>query len=81
MSRARSYLLKKDYNQSIADASKAISMNPWAEVFLIRGLAKLGKGDRDGARVDLTEALRRTGPDPVQRKEIEDALERAKQKP
>ncbi|HVE41119.1 MAG TPA: protein kinase [Planctomycetota bacterium] len=81
MARARAYLLKKDYDRSIADATKAISMMAWSEVFLIRGLAKLGKGDREGARADLQEALRRAGPDPAHRKEIEDALERAKQKP
>ncbi len=78
MARARVYLLKKDYDRSIADATKAISMMAWSEIFLIRGQAKLGKGDREGARADLQEALRRVGHDAVQRKEIEDALERAK---
>jgi hypothetical protein len=53
-------------------------MNAWSEVYLIRGLARLGKGDREGARADLQEALRRSGQDAALRKEVEDALERAK---
>jgi tetratricopeptide (TPR) repeat protein/tRNA A-37 threonylcarbamoyl transferase component Bud32 len=81
MARARVWLMKKDYDHSIADATKALTMNAWSEIYMIRGLSRLGKGEREEARKDLEEALRRCGPDDPQRKEILDALERTKQKP
>jgi len=81
MARARAHLQKKNYDAAIADATKAISLASWADPFLTRGLARLGKGDRPGAVADLEDALHRAGADPPIRKEILEALERAKQKP
>jgi tetratricopeptide (TPR) repeat protein/tRNA A-37 threonylcarbamoyl transferase component Bud32 len=81
MARARAWLVKKDYDRSIADATKALSINGWAEIFTIRGLAYLGKGEREEARKDLETAFHRSTADEPLRKEILEGLERAKQKP
>jgi tetratricopeptide (TPR) repeat protein/tRNA A-37 threonylcarbamoyl transferase component Bud32 len=78
MARARAWLMKKDYERSISDATKALSISKWSEIFMIRGLARLGKGERAGAREDLEEALNRSGLDDPLRQEILDGLERAK---
>jgi tetratricopeptide (TPR) repeat protein/tRNA A-37 threonylcarbamoyl transferase component Bud32 len=81
MARAKAHLMKKNYDAAIADATKAISISHWSDPFLTRGLARLGKGDRAGARVDLEEALKGIPRDGAARKEVVEALERAKQKP
>jgi tetratricopeptide (TPR) repeat protein/tRNA A-37 threonylcarbamoyl transferase component Bud32 len=81
IARARAHLQKKNYEAAIADATKAIAISAWEEPFRYRGMARLEKGDRAGARADLEEAQRKSPQDPRIRQEIADALERAKQKP
>jgi tetratricopeptide (TPR) repeat protein/tRNA A-37 threonylcarbamoyl transferase component Bud32 len=78
IARAKAHLMKKNYDAAIADATKAISISPWPDPFMTRGLARMGKGDRTGARPDLEEALKRNPFDSASRKEILDALERLK---
>jgi tetratricopeptide (TPR) repeat protein/tRNA A-37 threonylcarbamoyl transferase component Bud32 len=80
IARARAHYLKKNYDAAIADATKAISISAWEEPFRFRGLSKLEKGDRAGAVADLEQALRRSPADPEARKQIADALERARKK-
>jgi tetratricopeptide (TPR) repeat protein/tRNA A-37 threonylcarbamoyl transferase component Bud32 len=80
IARARAHLLKKNYDAAIADATKAISISGWEEPFRYRGLAKLEKGDRAGAVADLEEALHRVQDSEI-RRQVKDALERAKLKP
>jgi tetratricopeptide (TPR) repeat protein len=70
IARARAHYLKKNYDAAIADATKAISISGWEEPFRYRGLARLEKGDRVGARADLEEAQRRSPPDPEIRRQI-----------
>jgi len=78
IARSRARLLKKDYDGAIADATKAISISAWSEPFYTRGAARLGKGDLAGAKADFDEALRKGPPDGPYRREIVEALERAK---
>jgi tetratricopeptide (TPR) repeat protein/tRNA A-37 threonylcarbamoyl transferase component Bud32 len=80
IARAKAHLLKKQYDAAIADATKAISISAWSDPFWTRGVARLERGDREGARLDLEEALRKgPGEGPV-RQEILKDLERARQK-
>ena len=81
IARARAHLMKKNYDLAIADATKAISISNWDEPYRYRGLARLAKGDRASAVADLEEAWRRSPPDPQIKKEIRDALDRAKRTP
>jgi len=81
IARSRAHYLKKNYDAAIADATKAISISAWEEPFRFRGLAKLAKGDREGAAADLEQAQRRGVNDPEVRRQVAEALERAKQKP
>jgi tetratricopeptide (TPR) repeat protein/tRNA A-37 threonylcarbamoyl transferase component Bud32 len=80
IARARAHLLKKNYDAAIADATKALSISAWSDPFFTRGLAKLAKGDREGARPDLEEALKRGPADGPVRHDILKALEQARQK-
>jgi len=81
IARARANYLLNNYDGAIADATKAISISAWEEPFRFRGLSKLAKGDRVGAASDLEEARRRGHTDPDVRRQIAEAIERAKQKP
>ncbi|MBV8880918.1 MAG: protein kinase [Planctomycetaceae bacterium] len=80
IARAKAQLLKKNYEASIADATKALSISAWSEPFHTRGLARLATGDRAGAVSDLEEALRRGPAEGPLREEIAKDLERARQK-
>jgi tetratricopeptide (TPR) repeat protein len=77
LARAKANLLLKRYDAAIADATKALSISAWADVYLIRGLARLEKGEREGAGADLEAALNGTV-DAVPRRQVEAALERLK---
>ena len=80
IARSRAHLLRREFDAAIADASKAISITPWPDPFGLRGLARLGKGDRAGAVLDLEEALQRGLSDSA-RADVQAALERASRKP
>lgn len=81
IARARAHYLKKNYDAAIADATKAIAISAWEEPFRYRGLAKLAKGDRAGAVADLEQAQRRGPNDPEVRREVAEALDRARRSP
>jgi tetratricopeptide (TPR) repeat protein/tRNA A-37 threonylcarbamoyl transferase component Bud32 len=77
MARAKAHLELGHYDAAESDATKALSISKWGDVYAIRGLARAEKGNRDGARRDLEEAVRATA-DPSLRKRIEEALARLK---
>lgn len=81
IARARAHYLLRQYELAIADATKAISISPWPEPFLIRGLARLDQGNRTEARADLEEALRRGPLEPAYQKDLLGAIERARKSP
>jgi tetratricopeptide (TPR) repeat protein/tRNA A-37 threonylcarbamoyl transferase component Bud32 len=80
MARAKAHLMKKNYDATIADATKAIAINGWPESYFYRGMAKLEKGDRAGAREDLDLALKKSPSTAPYRAELLAALERASKK-
>jgi tetratricopeptide (TPR) repeat protein len=80
IARAKARLLKKQYDAAIADATKAISISPWSEPYRTRGLARLAAGDREGARSDLEQALKRGPAEGPERQALLKDLERARQK-
>ncbi|HLF94819.1 MAG TPA: tetratricopeptide repeat protein, partial [Planctomycetota bacterium] len=75
MARAKAHLQLRQYDRAIADATKALAIHRWADVYATRGLAREGKGDRAGAVEDLETALKGTT-DPAPRKRLEEALDR-----
>jgi tetratricopeptide (TPR) repeat protein/tRNA A-37 threonylcarbamoyl transferase component Bud32 len=80
MSRARANLLKGRYEAAIADATKAISISAWSEIFHTRGAARLATGDRAGALKDLEEALRKAPAEGPAHEAIVQDLRRAREK-
>lgn len=80
IARAKAHLQRKEYAAAVADATKAISISAWSDPFWTRGLALLESGDREGARRDLEEALRKGPADGPVRQEILKDLERARRK-
>ncbi len=74
MARAKANLALKRWDAAIADATKALSMSKWADVYAVRGLARAGKGVGAAARADLEEGIKATL-DPVMQKQVRAALE------
>jgi tetratricopeptide (TPR) repeat protein/tRNA A-37 threonylcarbamoyl transferase component Bud32 len=81
IARAKAHLMMKSYDAAIADATKAISINGWPEPYHTRGLAKLAKGDRAAALVDLETARSKINKNAPYYEDVLKAIERAKQKP
>jgi len=75
MARAKAHLQLKHYEQAESDATKALSISKWGDVYAIRGLARAERGNRDGAIADLREAMKGTA-DPAMRARIEESLAR-----
>lgn len=60
--RANAYFRLEDYKSALADGEAIVKLQPdFHDGYRIRGEAKLGLGDKDGAKADLTQARRLGG--------------------
>ncbi|HXX94094.1 MAG TPA: tetratricopeptide repeat protein, partial [Planctomycetota bacterium] len=80
IARAKANRALRRYDVAIADATKALSMSKWPDVYALRGLVKADQGDLAGAEADLREGLKGTA-EPALREEIQAALRRIPEHP